>query len=246
MFKKIFMEFFLISIVVISGIHSGSKECSAQFLGNPVTLDKKTWSVSADYSFQKYTFDEYEYSSIRSVIKADFALNENFSAALITGIANLRIMYPMERDLDDLKARFAAAYGISVKGTLPLPYISSTRLFAEAGAYRFGSDGTTYATSDPDEEEVFLDITWDEFWGTAGVIFRTKTAFDTYIGIQGRAVKQYEKVTRNEYRSGARLSVVGGVEFRLPKKFVISAQGRVLNGYAFSIGVSQAGLLTKN
>ncbi len=246
MLKRRISEFFVISLVIITAIHTGPEVCNAQFIGNPITLENKTWSVAADYSFQNYKFDSYEYNSYRSVLKFDFALNSYLSAGLYGGIANLRIIYPLARDLDDLKARLAAAFGLTLKGSLPIPSLSSSWLFVEAGAYRFNSDGTTYATSDPAEEEVYLDVTWNEYWGTAGVFFRTKTAFDTYIGVQGRAVKQYEKVTRNDYRSGTRLSVVGGVEIRLPQKFVISAQGRVLNGYAFSIGISQAGLLTKN
>ncbi|MFC1564280.1 hypothetical protein ACFL6G_05050 [candidate division KSB1 bacterium] len=244
--KKYFREFLLISIVIIIGIHSGNTDTQAQFFGNPVALEEKTWSIGAAYDFQKYDFDGHEYSSIRSELKVDFALNKYLNTALYIGTANLRILYPLSRDLDEFRARIVPAFGGSVKGVFPVPNLSTLKVFTEAGIYRFNPHGTTFASSDPEKEEVYLDITWREFWGAAGVIYRTKTVFDTYIGVQTRAIMQNEKVSRNGYNSGAWLSLISGFDLRMPGKFALSAQCRVLNGYAFSVGISQTGLLTKN
>ncbi len=56
----------------------------------------------------------------------------------------------------------------------------------------------------------------------------------------------YEVFNQEEYISGLQSSIIIGLDYHLPKRYVFNLQVRAFSGSAVSIGISQVGFLNKS
>jgi len=217
-----------------------SVEAGAQSLGNPFSPPKNAYSIGIGIDLNEHIIDDYEYTSTRPLSKVTMALSSFFDVSLFLGASNMHIVYPRERQLSRLWSRFDVAVGAGAKMRIPTLVLKNNWLFLDGGYYRSKAEGTTKSESVLDQSTYSLKYEMEEFWGTAGTLYRTHR-LDLYAGYQGRVIHQHEVLTAMKYKSGIISSIIAGCDIKLSNRWIVNMQARALNGATLSLGISQYG-----
>jgi len=221
----------------------------AQTTGNPAILEQKSWSLGLSAEYARYNLENIEYTSIRGLLKGDITAAHYVTVSIAAGLANMKINYPLSYMRTRLDSKNSLAVGVSAKvNGIPaapqyivrnISFLTNLKIIGDGGALWFTPMGHSYSTSPLVSGDVYYKFDWREFYGSLGTILLLKQ-YDIYVCYQGRAIRQYEKFSRQLYRSGIMSSVIVGLEVKLSHQYVINLQVRSFNGSAVSLGMSQS------
>ncbi|MFC1554504.1 hypothetical protein ACFL7D_07720 [candidate division KSB1 bacterium] len=213
----------------------------SQPIGNPAFLPERSWSIGFSGDQSEFDIEGNNYVSTRGLFKFNFSVNKTFKVSLIAGTANMRIYYPRSKYLSRLTSKNSLTLGGSGKFVFDIPKIKKISLFSEFGGMHFNPIGHTYSTLDDNQTDYYYHYDWREFWSTTGTIVKLYP-YDIYVAYQGRAIRQFEIFSRNEYYTGIFNCVIFGLDFHLPDNYLLNLQVRALNGSAITVGISQIAL----